>query len=319
MSCFFLPEAYAKPYRVLVIMSYHDGYPWQDEIIKGIRTECGNDCELKFFPLDMKNNPQNGAVKAREAFELYQQWLPDGIIATDDYAQSTFVVPYLKGKVSTPVIFCGVNEEPELYGYPAANVTGVLERFHIKETIALLKQIVPSVKSIGFIMRGKEPSTAGMIKELTISTQEIPGINAEIKTSDSLEEALRAVKELAAHNDAIYLEHFEGIRDIYGKSHTNQETIRLLLPAIGKKPTICATDYTIKQGVLAGVVKSGAEQGLLAVKLLRSALAGEAIAKIPITRNRNGVKMLNVKTLQDLGIVVNRSVLRDVEMVTTEN
>lgn len=311
-------RALATPFKVLVVLSYRAGYPWQDEIARGIKTECGNDCELKFVSLDMKINPQGGLVAARKAFELYEDWHPDGVIAADDYAQSAFVVPYLKEKVATPVIFCGVNEDPKVYGYPARNVSGVLERLHTKETIALLKQLVPAVKRIGFMMRGNEPSTVGMVKEIELSTRAIPGIRSEMRTPATLEEALKLAKELAARNDALYLEHFEGIPDAKGLRHSNSETIGMLLGVIGKKPTICATDSGVRQGVLASVVMSGAEQGILAVKLLRAALNGSPAGKIPITQNRNGVKYLNVKTLKDLGIAVKPALLRDIKMVTKD-
>jgi ABC-type uncharacterized transport system substrate-binding protein len=64
-----------------------------------------------------------------------------------------FVVPYLKNKVKTPVVFCGVNSEPGTYGYPASNVTGILERDHISESIALIQLLDPSVKIIAYIMK----------------------------------------------------------------------------------------------------------------------------------------------------------------------
>ncbi|HSW64565.1 MAG TPA: hypothetical protein VLH56_14850 [Dissulfurispiraceae bacterium] len=38
--------------RILVVMSYHDGYPWQDEQRRGILESIGKKCELAFFNLD---------------------------------------------------------------------------------------------------------------------------------------------------------------------------------------------------------------------------------------------------------------------------
>lgn len=311
-------SAVAAPYRILAVMSYNDSYPWQEDLKNGITNECGKECEVTFFSLDMKNNPQDGAKKGEAAFRLFQELRPDGVIAADDYAQSAFVVPFLRNRVATPVVFCGVNEEPEVYGYPAANVTGVLERFHSRETIDLLKQLVPSVKSIGFMVRGSDPSTLGMLKEFDALGRELPGIRIEYKTPETLEEALQVARELGRRHGAVYVEHFEGIPDQHGRRHPHREVVRRLLQEIGKKPTICATDYTLRQGVLASVVKSGAEQGILAVKQLREVLNGVPPAKAPIIRNRAGVKYVNVKTMKALGLEVKPSVLRDVKLVTTD-
>lgn len=32
-----------------------------------------------------------------------------------------------------PLVFCGMNGEPENYGFPAENITGVVERHHLRE------------------------------------------------------------------------------------------------------------------------------------------------------------------------------------------
>ena len=48
------------------------------------------------------------------------------VIAVDDNAQKYVIVPYFKG-TSLPVVFAAVNWDASAYGYPADNVTGMLE------------------------------------------------------------------------------------------------------------------------------------------------------------------------------------------------
>ena len=126
----------SSSFKVLVVMSYHESMPWVKEIKEGIDSEIEGVCDLKYFYMDTKRNIEGGPQKAKEAYAMYLDFRPDGVIAADDNAQSMFVVPYLKNKVKTPVVFCGVNHEPDTYGYPASNITGVLERDHIGESIA---------------------------------------------------------------------------------------------------------------------------------------------------------------------------------------
>ena len=91
--------------------------------------------------MDTKVNIKDGPKKAKEAYALFQQIEPDGLITADDNAQRLFVLPYLKGRYTTPVMFCGVNSAAEQYGYPTSNVSGILERGHISESIAFAKQL----------------------------------------------------------------------------------------------------------------------------------------------------------------------------------
>ncbi|NJL58824.1 MAG: hypothetical protein HC887_03415 [Desulfobacteraceae bacterium] len=142
-----------KKFKVLVVFSYDDAYSWVADIREGIESVLKETADIRYAYLDTKRNFDQGAEKAKEAYAMYQEFKPDGVIAADDDAQTMFVVPYLKDKVKTPVMFNGVNAEPEKYGYPASNVSGVLERYHISQSIALAQQIVPSVKTVAFISK----------------------------------------------------------------------------------------------------------------------------------------------------------------------
>jgi hypothetical protein len=79
---------------------------------------------VTYVYLDALTEPQGVETKAQEAFRQYQAMQPDGVIAVGDDAQSAFVVPYLREKVKTPVMFCGI-PSPEKFDYPAANVSGI--------------------------------------------------------------------------------------------------------------------------------------------------------------------------------------------------
>ena len=135
-SLFYASSALAEErFKVLVVFSYEQDYLWEVEIREEIEKVFSPYADLTFFYMNTKVALENGSEKAVEAFSLYQQLQPDGVIAVDDNAQSLFVVPYLKNRVSTPVIFCGVNADPKAYGYPAENVSGILERYHFEEIL----------------------------------------------------------------------------------------------------------------------------------------------------------------------------------------
>ncbi len=146
-------------------MSYEQENPWCMEIKEGIDSALADTSEITYFYMNTKINMEDSEQKAKEAYALFQKIKPDGIITADDNAQWMFVLPYLKNKVKTPVMFCGVNAEAEQYGYPASNVSGILERGHIRESIAFVKQLVPSIRTVAFIAK-ESPSGRALLKQV---------------------------------------------------------------------------------------------------------------------------------------------------------
>lgn len=303
--------------KVLVVMSYEETFPWVREEKEGIDSVLGSVCEVRYFYLDTKADFSGGPEKARQAFALYREFKPDGVIAADDDAQSMFVVPYLKDKVTTPVMFCGVNAEPKTYGYPASNVSGILERLHIYESIALARQLVPSIKSIGFIMK-ESPVAHWLSDQITREAATYPVRIVGIKQPKSLAEALAMTQEFRRKSDLLLVETLEGIPDNQGKPMKEREIMTLIARTFGK-PTIGANRYAVEYALLAAVIKTGQEQGSTAAAMLLKAMGGTPVARIPITRNRFGKRMINLTVMKSLGIQPKPVTLRGAELVRTRD
>ncbi len=321
VSVAFVQAGFAEPYKVLSIMSYHEDFFWSKDMKKGIDSVLKNKCEITYFYLDTwrsKNNLEKGKEKAKEAYALYQKLQPDGIIASDDNAQSMFVLPYLKGKTNIPIIFCGVNERLEKYGYPTPNITGVKEINHFRESIAFLQQLVPSVKTIGYLMR-KCPTAKGYVQQLNRESDTYPAKTVAIELVHTLKEAKSVAKELKNRCDALFVEIIEGITDDNGIPVTKKSDIIPVINKIFGKPTFCSNDKTVKAGALCAVAKLPSEQGSLAAQMLMKALTGTPVSEIPVTQNKRGKAIINVTTMKALGIKPQPKVLIGVELVKTEN
>ena len=287
---------------VLVVMSYHEDFAWSREIKQGIDEVLLESCNLVFAYLDTKLHPENGEANARQVLALYERLAPDGVIAADDNAQSLFVVPYLKDATTTPVVFCGVNAQPEAYGYPASNVTGVLERFLVCDSLALLKELAPDVTRVAFLMRGDMTTTTLLYAQIGA---DMPGCDATAVAyaqPETLEQAEAEAKRLAEESDALFLEHVEGLPDHNGDPLPNAEAVSAILAAYGPKPTVCGADFTVQDGVLCAVVDSGRTQGAMAASMLLRILGGAAVADLPVTRNTQGLRLVNARTLEALGL-----------------
>ncbi len=309
--------AYAAEYKVLVIMSYHETMPWVKEIKEGIDSVLQQPgFRVHYFYMDTRNHPNRGFAKAQESYALFQSYRPDGVIAADDNAQSLFVVPFLKDKVKTPVIFCGVNAEPGIYGYPASNVTGVLERAHTKESIALIQQLVPSVQTIGYLAQDS-PTGKRIFEVLRKESETYSAKSAAFQLAGSLQDAVKKAKRLSKSCDALFLVALEGLLGPSGEQLSEKDVIPVITKAFGK-PTTSPDEFNIRIGALCAVSKSGREQGRICATMLLKALEGTPVSKLPITRNYLGKRVINISVMQDLGIKPNPHALIGSELIKTE-
>ncbi|MBV2092419.1 MAG: ABC transporter substrate-binding protein [Candidatus Thiodiazotropha sp. (ex Ctena orbiculata)] len=301
--------------RVLVVMSYEENNPWCMEIKQGIDRILGNHAELTYFYMDTKVNLQGGTEKAKLAHELYHKLNPDGVITVDDNAQSMFVIPYLMDRVTTPIFFCGVNNDASAYGYPNHHISGTLERGHIRESIAFLKQLLPDLKNTCFVTRSS-PSGAALRKQVEREqTTYIVPIEQFLFVTNSTQ-INKFIESHGNHCDAIYVDSLEGILDKSGKPMVNRQVIEHL-KAIYKGPVIGGNSYHVEDGAVSAVAKTGQEQGEIAASMLLESLNGVPIEKLPVTRNYKGRRYINVNSIKELGIQPRPIVLRGATLVTT--
>lgn len=315
LLCFNLPVIEAASYRILVVMSYEAENPWCIQIKAGIDSVLAADSDIEYFYMDTKKNFKGGALKAKEAYELYRQFRPDGVIAADDNAQSMFVLPFLKNTVKTPVMFCAVNAEPAKYGYPASNVSGILERNFISESIAFAKQLSPSIKTVGFLCKDS-PSGRAIKKQVESESDTYVLQYTDFNLVKTLKETYAALDAVRATSDALFITATNGILDGEGRALDNAQVTRIVAKYYGK-PLIGANDFHVKFGVLCAVVKSGNAQGRTSAEMLLKALNGMPVSDIPIAVNRYGKRMLNVTVMKALGIRPKRRVLVGTELVKT--
>jgi len=309
-------HSYASTYKVLAVMSYDHEYAWVQEIKQGIETVLDNNFNIKYFYMDTKKNLAGGSEKAKQVYELYKEFHPDGVIAADDNAQSMFVVPYLKNRVKTPVIFCGINEAPEEYGYPASNVTGILERLHIRSSIAFAQQLIPSIKTIAYMSK-ENPSARAVFKQFKSEINTYPAEFVDFKMVKTFDEALSFVNKLKNQADALFFATMEGIQDDKGRMFNDREVIPILSKAFGK-PIISNNLYHVEYGTLCAVIKTGQEQGKTAAEMLIKALNGTPVSQIPITSNREGKRVINLGVMKALGINPPSETLKNTQLVGIE-
>ncbi len=307
----------AKP-KVLFIESYHRGYEWSDGITEGIATTLGvkvdkNDkiddsaspYEFKILRLDTKlftglkvkeNATQEEIKAAQETFkkeaalkakELIETWKPDVVIASDDNTSKYIIEPYYKNS-DIPFVFCGVNWDASIYGFPCKNVTGMVE-------VALVPQLIDNLKThakgnrIGFLSADNETS----VKD---AKSIIEKFNLDLQCTHVLDFETWKKEYLAMQNSCDML-----ILCVPGIKGYDEEEAKKFVLENTRIPTGCIQEGETTISLI-GYVKIPQEQGAWAATAAKQILEGKSPKDIEIVTNKKGKLYLNLPLADKMGI-----------------
>jgi len=294
-----------SPAKILAVMSYEADNSWTVTEREGIE-QALTDCEIKYFYLNTKQDLKAGPIRAQEAFRLLERFRPEAVIAADDNAQELFVVPYLKGKSSLPVVFCGVNDDADKYGYPDKTITGVVEVKHFLQSISFARLILKNLRQIAVIYK-ENPSNAVNVEQIRCELDSYPVRVIDILSVASLAEARAIINKMRDRVQAVLILDMSGIVDDRGKPMDNRGVVSELRKLA--LPMIATQDYMIEAGALCGVVQSGRDQGYRAGRMVREILAGRKPSEISVDKNLNGRRYLNLTTARQLDLKLGREVI----------
>ncbi len=303
--------------KVLLVHSYHSGYPWVDSISEGVKQGFeGSDVNLEIFYMDTKRKTSEKwkADAGELAKQKVAEFKPEVIITTDDNAQTYFAKDYA-GKSKPSVVFCGVNAEPAKYGYPADNVTGILERPHYVRTLKMLLSIMGDIKTVAVLSDDGPTSTAmfdymkkqKLPEGLKVVSYDQPSTFAKWK---------KIVKKYQETVDAIGINMYHTVK----RKANDEESIDFKeviewTVANNKKPTFGFFPFCIEDGCLCGIVESGEEHGFEAAQMALAILKGKKAGDIPIKLAKKGTVMLNVKTADALGVGIPDEIVKTTDKI----
>ncbi len=301
-------EGWGRSKRILWIDSYDEDYEWSQGIEKGLRQAlAGTGVILEVWRMDTRRH--KGEQFARQAGisarYLIARTRPDLVIASDDNAQQYLVVPYLKD-TTLPVVFCGVNEDPASYGYPASNVSGMAEVDLVDELFRQLRRFARGDR-IGVLFGAHGPARIFARRNNQRLFENRMKVY-EVHTMAEFKEAfLRARQEV----DMLHLRNYVGIED------WDAAEAEAFLLAHAEIPTGSVNPW-MKNLVLFTLAKLPEEQGeyaaLAALRILYGATPGE----IPVVSNRLARLTVNLRMAKGAGIVLPVSLLRTAEIIGRE-
>ena len=205
---------------------------------------------------------------------------------------------------------------PEKYGYPASNVSGVLERTHVAQSLEFARQLLPSIKTFGHIQK-KSPTGRTNSEKIQADAGIYPAKLIALELTETLKETVAKAKKLREECDVLIIGNMQGILGESNKPLSDKIVVGTLVNTFAK-PTIGLIFNRIKYGALCGIIKTGQEQGRLASEMLLRAMKGTQVSQLPITYNKEGKAVINLTTMRALGIKPSIVALQKVKLVKTE-
>lgn len=278
--------------KIFFIDSYHTGFEWSDGIIQGVKDVLkGTGVELRVVHMDTKRNTSEAFIKA-EALKVkaaIEEFSPDVVIASDDNASKYVIVPYYKG-TDLPVIFCAVNWDASVYGFPTKNVTGMVEVTLVPEIVRNLKYYSDG-DDIGFI--GANTLTAR--KEYDNHRDRL-GINyKEAYFARNFQEWKEMFVRLQGEVDMVIMLNQVGI-----SGWNDAEAVQFVED--NTRVPVGSWNRWLMPYSLLGVTNIPDEQGSWAAQAALKVLEGVPPSKIPLTRNKKGKLYFNPRIGKRLGI-----------------
>jgi len=296
-----------KPRKnILILNSYHDGYAWSDEILRGLRSffaESQFTVDLQIEYMDTKRFATQ--ERARSLFEFYREKFKDAnfdlIVACDDFAYN-FILDYQDRLFpGLPVVFCGVNDLKPGKMAGKTNITGLVENVDFESTLRLAARLHPEANRM--IVIGDRSVTGmaiqGQLREVAPRLRNI--LDFEFWDDLSLSEILNRLHSMPQNTllfvIPMYLEH-------EGQLYSADEVLEVVSANVSM-PVYSCWRFLLGHGCVGGRLHSGVDHGRMAGSLGLRILAGAAPADIPVVRRFDDPYAFDYNVLRKLSIPLN--------------
>jgi len=280
----FAGSAWGRGERVLLISSYHPGFPTFFQQVGGLREAldpAGVALDVEF--MDTKRFPVGEA--AARFLDMLRFKLgglaPYGAVVTADDAALRFAMDHGQELFpGVPVVFFGVNDQDLAHGLSGTpGFTGVIESVSMAETLQDIRALRPGAGAVYAVVDG-QPGGRGDLRTFLAQQDRFRDLalrvlDLETMSWDDLGGRLAAVLK----SDAILL--LSAYRDRDGDARSFEDGLGFVLRH-SAAPVFHLWEHGIGQGVVGGKVISHREQGRLAGELVLRILGGEEAQALPV-------------------------------------
>jgi len=291
--------------NVLVVNSYHIGYEWADNILKGIQS-ARSDNNLNVFVehMDSKRYPDDLNVRQFEETLRYKYSAAkiDAIIVSDHNAFYLMLEMRKTFHPDVPLVFCGIDQIDFEAVKEYEPIYGLLEGDGgIGSTLDLILSIQPNINKLIFVADQTMSAEVmlGYVRDYESSYKGNVAFEYLINMStDGLKVALENVPQ----NSAVMWLHF--LRDKNGNVFSLKES-QTFVAKNASVPVYACYGFSEDTGVMGGSIIHGFDQGEKAGKIALQLLNTESPVPIPFLHDATLRNEFNYTAMKRFNIGIN--------------
>lgn len=297
------PEPTDNP-QILILNSYHPGYPWSDNELVGILetlTQSAPQLQPAVEYLDCKRFPNREHWDLlRELYRYKYRQRKIRIVMTTDNSALDFAMMYRKELFpEADIVFCGVNgfTEAMIAGQP--HVTGVVQKLDPEGTLQAAIRLHPETRKVVVLHDYTNSGMETREELLEVIPQYAGKVEFHFAEDPTMTELLKQLEDLTADTLVLILSY---ARDRTGRTFNHQELARLLREHC-PVPIYGVHEEYLGYGIVGGSLLSGRRHGTRAAEMVLRLLAGESIENIPLEMKSTARLMFDYRELVHFGIL----------------
>ena len=300
-----------KP-RVLILHSYNVDYSWVGEVSTGInRVLAGKPYTIRWHYMDTKRHPSKRfkAMAGLSAQRVIDQWQPHVLLAIADNAQELVAMNYIDHD-QMAVVYAGVTENPDEYGYEQAkNVTGIQERWPMEiirkaiEEVFLLENPTGSFK----VRHVADDSKTGRIITKAIDEYDWgPCLTVSSVNVNTLDSWQTEIERANREQDLLLFSLYHTLqRSLEEENVVPPEEVMDSTCGQLEIPSLGGWGFFAEQGGMMAIGVSAFEQGEEAAKMVAAIIdEGKSPEQIPPKKSKQFLVYLREASLNKHGVTV---------------
>jgi len=314
-------------YRIFILHSYdYDdvcGRPQHDGVVAALNKaglQEPDNLRIETYFMDSKRINNTEALiqeQAKIALERIRSYDPHALVVLDDNAFRT--VGLSLADTATPVVFCGMNGQPETYHRqrafmesrqrPGHNITGVYEKLHFVDAVRVHVRLFPDTRKI-MILSDLSPTGRAILCQIQIEMYQEPlPCGHDIRVVKSWEEYQRAIldanqePEIGVIYPAALL-----LKDKEGNTYTAPEIFSWTVRH-SARPELAINYAFTKMGLFGGAAVDFHAMGEQAGRMAARIILGENPGSISVEEARRYALVFNLDRARELGIRIPPDVL----------
>ncbi|WP_456387123.1 ABC transporter substrate-binding protein [Desulfolithobacter sp.] len=319
--------------RLLVVHSYEPDQMTDLEQTRGLLSGLaregyldGESIDIQHFYMKTKKvfiSPEQIEERGREALALIHELKPDLVLTIDDNAARTVMLPLVDSDI--PVVFAGMNDQVEDYdkirhfmnsrARPGHNVTGVLEKLYISKSVRVMKEVLPELGKVVFIV-DNTPTGEALEKQVEFALgSDNGGLLYSIWRADSLARYRQFIRKINSDPEIqAYYPLVTRLIRADGSVVPLPEVTRWTLRKC-RKPAMAFSYFLAQQGYFGGVSVDFQAMGKYTARKVARILDGTPAGMLPIEESIEYAIVFNVARARQLGITIPVEVLSAADAV----